>query len=516
MLLTIIAAFAAAALGAGAVYYITTKKARPTVPSEALRPGETKEGRPSVGIPDQISAQAREIIVEAKDEALKIKREAEEQAHRVRSEVNELEKKLEKRQGALETKEEEIARRERSLAAQQRGVSKKLEELEKLRQKELEKLQQIATLTKEEARRLVLDRVEGELKDEVARRIKEAEEEVKLTADARARDVIISAIQRAGTDYVAEYTTSVVKLPDEGMKGRIIGREGRNIRALEQATGVDFDLDETPNEVRLSCFDPVKREVARLALERLVVDGRIQPARVEEYVAKARKDLEGLMHKAGEQLAYDAGVAQLPVEIIDLLGRFKFRTSYGQNLMAHTLEVVRIAKILAEEVGADVELTKKAALLHDIGKVQTAEMEGPHAQLTRRILEKYRLDEKVINAAAAHHEEEEFKSVEAVLVHLADALSGARPGARFEDYEAFVKRMRALEDAAYSFAGVDKAYAIAAGREVRVIVKPSEVDDTAAVRLSHDIAKKIEAEQTYPGTVKVVVIRELRATQTAK
>jgi len=512
MLLIIVAAVAAAALGAGAVHYLTTKKARPTLPPEAPEEG----GLPAVAVPKQISTQAREIIVEAKDEALKIRSDAEEEARRVRGEVTELEKKLEKRKGALESKEEDVARRERDLTAQQRGVSKKLEDLEKLRQEELEKLQKIAAMTKEEARQLVLERVDKELQSEVARRIKEAEEEAQRTADIRARDIVVSAIQRSGTDYVAEHTTSVVKLPDEEMKGRIIGREGRNIRALEQATGVDFDLDETPKEVRLSCFDPVKREVARIALERLVADGRIQPARIEEYVAKAQKDLEVLTRKAGEQLAYDVGVSGLPAEIIELLGRFKFRTSYGQNLVTHTLEVTRLAALMAGELGADVEMTKRAALLHDIGKVQTAEFEGPHARLTRRILEKHRFDEKLINAAAAHHEEEEFQSVEAVLIHIADALSGSRPGARFEDYERFIKRMRALEDAAYSFEGVDKAYAIAAGREVRVIVKPAEVDDATAVKLSRDVAKKIEAEQTYPGTVKVVVIRELRATKTAK
>ena len=374
----------------------------------------------------------------------------------------------------------------------------------------------MASLTKEEARSQILDETEKRLKDEVARRIRQTEEEIKEKSDEKTRDILISAIQQAGTDYVAEYTVSKVKLPDEDMKGRIIGKEGRNIRAFEQATGVDVEVDETPGEVRLSSFDGVRREVARQALEKLIRDGRIQPARIEEVVAKVRKNLEATMKEEGERLAYDAGVPGLPEGIIRLLGRYKYRTSYGQNLVNHSLEVMNLAEYIASEIHADVELVKKAALLHDIGKVMTAEAEGPHAQLGREILEKYGFDEKLINAVAAHHEEEEFKSVEAVVVHIADAISGARPGARFENYEAYMKRMRELEDLAKQFTGVDRAYVISAGREVRVILKSSETDDAAVTNTAHQIAEKIQSSLTYPGQVKVTVIREVREEGIAK
>jgi len=514
MLQIIVPVVAALGVGFGAAYFFFLKK-KPVSPAlpERREPSPAPEGAQVVA---EAQTRGREIIVEAKDEALRIRKEAEEETRRVKAEALEIEKRLEARQENMEKRLEEMTRKEENLNSQQRGVSRKMEELESLRQEQTKKLEGVASMTKEEAKQIILENVEKGLGEEIARRIKEAEEKAEAEAGGRAKDILVSAMQRVKTDYVAEYTTSRVPLPEEEMKGRIIGREGRNIRALEQATGVDFDLDETPGEVRLSCFDPVRREVARLTLERLIADGRIQPARIEEFVKKAESDVETEIHKAGEELAYAAGVHNLPREILDLLGRYKYRTSYGQNLVTHTLEVVNLARAMASDLGADVDLTKGAALLHDLGKVQAAEIEGPHAELTRKILEKHHFDEKLINAAAAHHEEEEFQSVEAVLVHLADALSGARPGARFEDYEAFVKRMKSLEDAAYSLEGVDKAYAIAAGREVRVIVKPDQLDDVGATKLSHDLAQKIQAEQTYPGTVKVTVIRETRATDTAK
>jgi ribonuclease Y len=300
------------------------------------------------------------------------------------------------------------------------------------------------------------------------------------------------------------------------MKGRIIGKEGRNIQAFEQATGVDVEVDETPDEVRLSSFDGVRREIARIALEKLIADGRIQPTRIEETVAKVQKNLEAKMKEDGEKLAYDVGVPGLPAEIFALLGRYKYRTSYGQNLVSHSLEVLNLAKYIAEELHADVDLVKKAALLHDIGKVMTAEAEGPHGRLTREVLEKYGFDEKLINAAAAHHEEEEFGSVEAVIIHVADAISGARPGARLENFEAYTKRMREFEDLAKAFAGVDKAYVVSAGREVRVMLEPSATDDAAVTKLAHDIAEKIQSSLTYPGEVKVTVVREVREEGVAK
>jgi ribonuclease Y len=384
-----------------------------------------------------------------------------------------------------------------------------------LRREQIENLEKVATLTKDEAQKQILKELEESLKDEIARKIRQAEEVIKERSDERARDILISTMQQAATDYVAEYTVSTVKLPDEEMKGRIIGKEGRNIKSLEKATGVDFDLDAEPDEVRISSFDAFRREVARIALERLIADGRIQPSRIEETVKKVQKELDTTLREEGEQYAYDAGVHGLPEETHRLLGRFKLRTSYGQNLAKHSLEVMNLAKYIAEEVGADVELTKKAALLHDIGKVLTGEMEGSHTRIGRKVMERQGFDEKLINAAQSHHEEEEFKSVEAVIVYIADAISGARPGARFENYEAYVKRMKEFEEIAKSFAGVSDAYALSAGREVRVVLKPSETDDAAVTKLAHDIAARVENELTYPGQVKVTVIREVRAEEVA-
>lgn len=459
---------------------------------------QKKETAEEIESASEARAKAREIIVEAKEEAQKIRQEA-----------FELEKTLSRREAVLENKEQELQKKEERLS----HTSK---EIEKLKQKHLQSLEKVASLTNEEATQKILSETEKNLKDEIARRIKQTEEEIKEKSDEKTRDILISAIQQAGTDYVAEYTVSKVKLPDEEMKGRIIGKEGRNIKAFEQATGVDVEVDETPDEVRLSSFDGVRREIARLALEKLIADGRIQPARIEETVTKVKKNLEAKMKEDGERLAYDAGVPGLPEGVVKLLGRYRYRTSYGQNLVSHSLEVLNLAKYIAEELHADVGLVKKAALLHDLGKVMTAEAEGPHAQLTREILEKQGFDEKLINAAAAHHEEEEFKSVEAVVIHVADAISGARPGARFENYDAYTKRMREFEDLAKSFAGVERAYALSAGREVWVVLRPSETDDAVVTKLAHGITEKIQNSLTYPGQVKVTVIREVREEGVAK
>jgi ribonuclease Y len=456
------------------------------------------EGASEIESVAEARANAREIVVEAKEEAQKIRQEA-----------FELEKDISRREAVLENKEQELQKKEDNL-------SQKSEEVEKLRQQHLQDLEKAASLTKEEAAQQILTETEKNLKDEIARKIKQTEEDIREKSDEKTRDILISAIQQAGTDYVADYTVSKVKLPDEEMKGRIIGKEGRNIRAFEQVTGVDVEVDETPDEVRLSSFDGVRREVARLALEKLIVDGRIQPSRIEETVTRVKENLEAKMKEDGEKLAYDAGVPGLPEGVIRLLGRYKYRTSYGQNLVSHSLEVMNLAKYIAAELHADVDLVRKAALLHDIGKVMTAEAEGPHAQLGREILEKYDFDEKLINAVAAHHEEEEFQSVEAVIIHIADAISGARPGARLENFEAYTKRMRDFEDLAKSFAGVDEAYTISAGREVRVILKSSETDDATVTKLAHDIAEKVEDKMTYPGEVKVTVIREVREEGTAR
>ncbi len=491
-------ALALAGFGTATWFYLQRKKVPEAPPKPAKSPLDDSAAA-------EARAHAKEIIVAAKEEA---------QSIRQSSFV--IEKKLSSQEAVLKTREQELQKREKDLTSSQQGVSRKLVEIEGLQKEQIAKLEEVASLTKEEARSRILSEIEKTLKDETARRLRQTEEEVKEKSDEKTRDILISAIQQAATDYVADYTVSKVKLPDEDMKGRIIGKEGRNIRAFEQITGVDVEIDETPDEVRLSSFDGVRREIARLALEKLIVDGRIQPSRIEETVAKVKSNLETKMKEDGEKLAYDAGVPGLPEGVIRLLGRFKYRTSYGQNLVPHSLEVMNLAKYIAAELHADVDLAKTAALLHDIGKVMTAEQEGPHAQLGREILEKYNFDEKLINAVAAHHEEEEFKSVEAVIVHVADAISGARPGARFENYEAYVKRMRELEDLAQSFSGVDKAYVISAGREVRVLLTPSETDDATVTNLAHDIAEKIQGSLTYPGQVKVTVIREVRKEGIAK
>lgn len=433
----------------------------------------------------------------------------EDRTDQLRREVLDLERKLEERESRIEAKADRLAEKEEALIGRDR-------EIEKLREDLLAMLEKAANLSRDDARREIFTQIERSSEAEKARLIKTAYEVAKEEAGRRAKDVLITAIQRVATDYVAEYTTSRVKLPDENFKGRVIGFKGRNIQAFERATGVTIDLDEAPDEARLSCFDGVKREVARLALERLVADGRIQPERIEEETERARKDLEKELREVGEKVAYDAGVHGLPEELLSLLGRYKFRTSYGQNLVAHSLEVVNIAKMLALELGADVEVVKKAALLHDIGKVKTSEVEGSHARITRQILEQFHFEEKVINAAAAHHQEEAFGSLEAVIIQIADAVSGARPGARFEDYEEYLKRMRALEETALSFPEVKEAYALAAGRQLRVIVRPEKTSDAAVAALSQQLAQKIEKEQIYPGQIEVTVIKELRATQTAR
>ncbi len=390
-------------------------------------------------------------------------------------------------------------------------------ELEQLRDEYKNKLENIAALTSEEAKEQLLKEMEKELQSEKAAIIKEAEEKARAEAKKRAKEIIVNAIQRGATDYVAEATTSTIGLPNEDMKGRIIGREGRNVKALEQATGVNFEIDETPKEIRVSSLDPVRREIAKRATEQLIADGRIHPAHIEETVERVVKNIEEEAIETGRDIAYKVGVPDLPPNILNLIGKLKYRTSYGQNQLKHTLEVVNIAKDLAEEVGADVEAVGVAALLHDIGKVKTVEEgRGSHTEIGRKLLKKAGFSENIIHASMAHHKDEEFKSIEAALIYVADAISGARPGARHEDYEAYINRINNLEEIAKSFNGVEEAYALSAGREVRVIVKPEEISDEEAVILSHNIAKKIEQEATYPGTVKVNVIREVRAEEVAR
>lgn len=460
--------------------------------------------------------EARSLVVEAKTTALEIVTKAEAEAGKIREQLIERERHVEHRAAQLEGQVSRLDGREDALKASEEAINRQLKDLEGLRLTLLENLEKTASLSKEEAKKEILTGLEKELLAESARLIKNSVEKAKEESEQRAKDILISSIQRVAVNYVPEFTTTRVKLPDADFKGRIIGFKGRNIQALERATGVTIDLDEAPDEVRLSSFDGLRREVARLALERLIADGRIQPNRIEEEVEKAKENLEKDLKTTGEHVAYEAGIHGLPDELLSLLGRYKFRTSYGQNLISHSLEVMAIAKLIASELGADVEVVKTAALLHDIGKVKTSEVEGTHALLSRQIMEKFNFPEKTINAAAAHHAEEPFNSIEAVIVQIADAVSGSRPGARFEDYEEYLHRMKALEETALSFEEVKEAFALAAGRNLRVIVKSDKTDDAEVAVLSRKIADRIEKEQVYPGQIEVTVIKELRSVELAK
>lgn len=451
----------------------------------------------------------RETIHDARDEAFKIIKAAEEEARRFREESLSLEKKLVAKQEDLEKQEKDLQNTLESLKKQQ-------EDLVKLRSQLVSKLQKASALTAEEAKKLILENIETDLKSEIAKRIKEAEEEIKATAQEKAKEILVNAMISGATDWAAEYTVSTVKLESEDMKGRIIGKEGRNIRAFELTTGVDVELDsDVAGEVRLSSFDPVRREIARLALEWLVKDARIQPTRIEQLVERAQKLVASDMSDAGRRAAHSLGLYNLTQEALDTLGRLKFRYSYGQNQLIAALETGKIAKKLAEELGADSQICAIGGLFHDIGKTQV-EKEGTHVQLGVELAKKWNFPEKVVNCIAQHHEDEPFSHVESIIVHLADAVSGARPGARHEAVEDYIKRLSDIEKVATSFEGIDKAFAIQAGREIRVIVNPQIIDDESTVILAHNIREKLEKELTYPGQITVTVIRETRAVDIAK
>lgn len=460
--------------------------------------------------------QARLIEAQARESATKIIQAAESEIKERRVELSREAERLDKRRSELDNRADRLEQREQNLNRRQSSIDRRANEVEKIVEMQTQRLEQISQLTQEDARKELFAAVEKEARADMARIYRQIEAEAREEGEKRARKLIADAIQRVASEHVAEVTSSVVPLPNEEMKGRIVGRNGRNIKAFEQAAGVDVIVDDTPEAVTISCFDSVRREVARRALTRLTVDGRIHPAHIEKIVEEEAKAVEKIINEAGEQAAFDAGIAGLHPEVLRMMGRLKFRTSYGQNQLAHAVEVAKLAGILAAELGANIEIAKQGGFLHDIGKAMDHNQEGTHALLGAEFCKRYGVNPKVINAIASHHHEIEQESIEAVIAEAADAISGARPGARREDLEAYIKRIKSLEELSQSFPGVQQAFAIQAGREVRVIVRPEEIDDLTSTRLARDIAKKIEETMQYPGQIKVTVIRETRAVDYAK
>jgi len=469
--------------------------------NEAIRAGESRK---------------KEMLLEAKDEIHKSRTEHDKEVKERRAELSKQERRLEQKEATLDKKTEAFERKEEELAKKLAKVTETQAAAEEIRVQQLKKLEEISELTQEQAKQYLLQSIEEEVRHDAAMKIKEIEGQLKDDAENLAREVIATAIQRCAADHAAETTVSVVALPNDEMKGRIIGREGRNIRTLETITGVDLIIDDTPEAITVSSFDPVRREVARLALEKLITDGRIHPTRIEDMVEKARKEVDRTIREEGERACYETGVHNLNPELVKILGRQKYRTSYGQNVLNHSIEVSHIAGLMASELGVDVALAKRAGLLHDLGKAIDHEVEGSHVQLGADLARKYKENPVIVNAIEAHHGDVEPKTVIAVLVQAADAISAARPGARRENVENYIRRLQKLEELTGTYPGVDKAYAIQAGREVRIMVKPEQVTEDNMILLARDIAKKIEAELEYPGQIKVNVIRETKAVEYAK
>lgn len=480
------------------------KQGIPEKPAEEKLQKQPKAPAPNVAEAEaQIrlaEARSKEMILEARDEVFRIRRDAEDEVRR-KLEV------VDRREGAIEE-------REKRLKALEDQYTHRVEDIDHLKSDWVKKLEQIANLTEGEAQDRVLTEIREKMKGQVAREIKEAVTQAEEEAEGKAREILVDAMKHGATDYVAEYTVSVIKVPDDDVKGRIIGKEGRNIRAFETATGVDVDLDEE-GVIRLSCFDPVRREIARVSLERLLKDGRVQPGRIEEVIEQVKKEIERIMFEEGQKLCHAVGVYNLPSPIVALLGRFKYRFSYGQNMIAHTMEETKIGIALAKEIGADVNVVRLGCLLHDIGKVIT-DKEGSHVELGVEMLKKYGLPKNVVDCVAQHHEDTPFSSAESVLTYVADAISGSRPGARYENYEEYIKRLKDLEDIAKSHEGVKESFAFQAGRELRVIVDPGRVDDATSIIMAQKIREEIEEKMTFPGQIKIAVIRELRTVEVAK
>jgi len=494
-------------LGCGAGYL-----ARQLLANEQLRASRKEAER----LVSSAEAKHKQLLQEAKEEANRVRAAAEAEARERRFEIQRLERRFSQKEEVLERKLEGVERREHSLGIKEKEIEAIKLQQEEMRKKQLRQLELISGMSGAEAKQHLLERVEVEIKEEASRRVREWEARVKEEADRKAQEILSLAIQRCATEVVSETTVSAIPLPSDEMKGRVIGREGRNIRALEQATGVDLIIDDTPETVTISSLDPVRREVAKIALNKLILDGRIHPARIEEVVEKAKEEVQATIKNEGEQAVYEAGVQGLHPELVKLLGKLKFRSSYGQNVLLHSLEVAHLAGVIAAEIGANVSAAKKAGLLHDVGKAVDHEVEGSHAAIGANLVRQWEKSTEVVQAISEHHGEAPTSSVMGFVIATADAISGSRPGARRESLEQYLKRIEALESIANGFPGVEKAYAVQAGREVRIMVKPEEIDDLSAMRLARDVVKKIEETMEYPGQIRVTVVRETRAVDYAK